>query len=235
MDTVFCSDVNHFYFRFFIDYIEIIVVVLPIVAPILLADPSANITAIWLGVMVGVNMQTSFLTPPFGFALFYLRGVAPKSITTADIWKGATPFIFLQLGGLLITGLYPSLSNYIPFRSYLTSDLAPPSTNPKLEKCLMDYTYSLYRNDEAKIRKAIAEARTYKIDILPSDQRSLMNEHFTKSLLAMDQIKIAERKKLHSMSIVNLIPFFITRFEKFKFRLMILIKRLLIFKKIWKD
>ena len=59
----------------------------------------------------------------------------------------------------------------------------------------MDYTYSLYRNDETKIRKAIAEARTYKIDILPSDQRSLMNEHFTKSLLAMDQIKIAERKK----------------------------------------
>jgi len=184
-----------FILGFFIDYIEIVVVVLPIVAPILLADPSANITAIWLGVMVGVNMQTSFLTPPFGFALFYLRGVAPKSITTADIWKGATPFIFLQLGGLLITGLYPSLSNYIPFRSYLTSDLAPPSTNPKLEKCLMDYTYTLYRNDETKIRKAIAEARTYKMDILPSDQRSLMNDHFTKSLLAMDQIKIAEKKK----------------------------------------
>ncbi len=140
-------------------------------------------------------MQTSFLTPPFGFALFYLRSVAPKSITTTSIWKGASPFILLQLCGLLIVGLYPSLSNYIPFRSYLTSDLAPPPTNPKLERCLMDYTYTLYKNDEGKIRKAIADAKTYKIDILPLDQRSLMNDHFTKSLLAMDQIKIAEKKK----------------------------------------
>jgi len=184
-----------FILGFFIDYIEIIVVVLPIVAPILLADPSANITAIWLGVMVGVNMQTSFLTPPFGFALFYLRGVAPKSIATSDIWKGATPFIFLQLLGLLITGLYPALSNYIPFRSYLTSDLAPPSTNPKLERCLMDYTYTLYKNDEPQIRKAITDAKTLKLDVLSSDQRAMMNDHFTKSLLALDQIKEAEKKK----------------------------------------
>jgi hypothetical protein len=185
-----------FILGFFIDYIEIIVVVLPIVAPILLADPSANITAIWLGVMVGVNMQTSFLTPPFGFALFYLRGVAPKSVTTTDIWKGATPFIFLQLIGLLITGLYPSLSNYIPFRSYLTSELAPPPTNPKLEKCLIDYTYAQYKKDEAQIRKAITEAKTFKLDVLSSEQRAMMNEHFSKSLLAIDQIKNAERKKI---------------------------------------
>ena len=185
-----------FILGFFIDYIEIIVVVLPIVAPILLADPSANITAIWLGVMVGVNMQTSFLTPPFGFALFYLRGVAPKSVTTTDIWKGATPFIFLQLIGLLITGLYPSLSNYIPFRSYLTSELAPPPTNPKLEKCLIDYTYAQYKKDEDQIRKAITEAKTFKLDVLSSEQRAMMNEHFSKSLLAIDQIKNAERKKI---------------------------------------
>ena len=185
-----------FILGFFIDYIEIIVVVLPIVAPILLADPSANITAIWLGVMVGVNMQTSFLTPPFGFALFYLRSVAPKSITTADIWKGATPFIFLQLFGLLIVGWYPSLSNYIPFRSYLTSELAPPSTNPKIEKCLMDYTYTLYRTDEPKIRKAIAEAKTFNLEVLPVDQKSMIMDHFSKSLLALDQIKVAEKKKV---------------------------------------
>jgi len=185
-----------FILGFFIDYIEIIVVVLPIVAPILLADPSANITAIWLGVMVGVNMQTSFLTPPFGFALFYLRGVAPKTIATTDIWRGATPFIFLQLLGLVIVGLYPALSNYIPFRSYLTSELAPPSTNPKLERCLMDYTYTLYKNDEPQIRKAIAEAKTFKLDVLPSDQRAMMNDHFIKSLLALDQIKEAEKKKI---------------------------------------
>ena len=175
-----------FILGFFIDYIEIVVVVLPIVAPILLADPSANITAIWLGVMVGVNMQTSFLTPPFGFALFYLRGVAPKSVTTTDIWKGATPFIFLQLVGLVITGLYPSLSNYIPFRSYLTSELAPPPTNPKLERCLIDYTYILYKKDETQIRKAIAEAKTFNLDALSSEQRLMMNEHFSKSLLALE-------------------------------------------------
>ena len=66
-----------FFLGFFLDFIEIAVVVVPIVAPILLADPSANITAVWLGVMIGINIQTSFLTPPFGFALFYLRGVAP--------------------------------------------------------------------------------------------------------------------------------------------------------------
>lgn len=185
-----------FILGFFIDYIEIVVVVLPIVAPILLADPSANITAIWLGVMVGVNMQTSFLTPPFGFALFYLRGVAPKSVTTTDIWKGATPFIFLQLVGLVITGLYPSLSNYIPFRSYLTSELAPPPTNPKLERCLIDYTYILYKKDETQIRKAIAEAKTFNLDALSSEQRLMMNEHFSKSLLALEQIKNAEKKKI---------------------------------------
>ena len=66
-----------FVLGFFLDFIEIAVVVVPIVAPILLADPGANITAVWLGVMIGLNIQTSFLTPPFGFALFYLRGVAP--------------------------------------------------------------------------------------------------------------------------------------------------------------
>ncbi|MGI9413333.1 MAG: TRAP transporter large permease, partial [Hyphomicrobiales bacterium] len=74
-----------FLLGFFLDFIEIAVVVVPIIAPILLADPSANITAVWLGVMIGVNMQTSFLTPPFGFALFYLRGVAPPEVRTIEI------------------------------------------------------------------------------------------------------------------------------------------------------
>ena len=78
LDTILCCDVGDFLTGFFLDFIEIAVVVVPIVAPILLADPSANVTAVWLGVMIGVNMQTSFLTPPFGFALFYLRGVLIK-------------------------------------------------------------------------------------------------------------------------------------------------------------
>ena len=74
-----------FVLGFFLDFIEIAIVVVPIVAPILLAETSANVTAVWLGVMIAVNMQTSFLTPPFGFSLFYLRGVAPKSIKTTDM------------------------------------------------------------------------------------------------------------------------------------------------------
>ncbi|MEM7642584.1 MAG: TRAP transporter large permease subunit, partial [Pseudomonadota bacterium] len=98
-----------FLLGFFLDFIEIAVVVVPIVAPILLADPSANITAVWLGVMIGLNIQTSFLTPPFGFALFYLRGVADKAVKTINMYKGVIPFITLQLIALVIVGLNPAL------------------------------------------------------------------------------------------------------------------------------
>ena len=96
-----------FVLGFFLDFIEIAIVVVPIVAPILLAETSANVTAVWLGVMIAVNMQTSFLTPPFGFSLFYLRGVAPKSIKTTEIWRGASVFILLQLVGVGIVGYFP--------------------------------------------------------------------------------------------------------------------------------
>ena len=101
-----------FVLGFFLDFIEIAVVVVPIVAPILLMDPSANITAVWLGVMIGLNIQTSFLTPPFGFALFYLRGVASKIVKTVEIYRGVVPFIFLQLVGLGIVGYMPSPVSY---------------------------------------------------------------------------------------------------------------------------
>ena len=86
-----------FVLGFFLDFIEIAVVVVPIVAPILLLDPTANVTAVWLGVMIGLNIQTSFLTPPFGFALFYLRGVASAAVKTTSMYKGVIPFILLQL------------------------------------------------------------------------------------------------------------------------------------------
>ena len=131
-----------FILGFFLDFIEIAIVVVPIVAPILLAETSANITAVWLGVMIGVNMQTSFLTPPFGFSLFYLRGVAPKSIKTTEIWKGASVFIFLQLVGLGIVGYFPQLVNYLPLRSYYSSEVAPPPINPKLQECLFAVSYT---------------------------------------------------------------------------------------------
>jgi len=133
-----------FVLGFFLDFIEIAVVVVPIVAPILLADTSANITAVWLGVMIGVNMQTSFLTPPFGFSLFYLRGVAPESIKTTEIWKGASVFILLQLVGLGIVGYFPQLVNYLPLRSYLTSEVSPPPINSKIQECLLNYKYEKY-------------------------------------------------------------------------------------------
>jgi TRAP-type mannitol/chloroaromatic compound transport system permease large subunit len=100
-----------FLLGFFIDFIEICFVVVPIVAPILL---QLDISPIWLGIMMAVNLQTSFLTPPFGFALFYLRGVAPPSVTTGQIYRGVVPFIILQLIGLAITGLWPQLSTALP-------------------------------------------------------------------------------------------------------------------------
>ncbi|MEM1201486.1 MAG: TRAP transporter large permease subunit, partial [Pseudomonadota bacterium] len=124
-----------FVLGFFLDFIEIAVVVVPIVAPILLMDPSANVTAVWLGVMIGLNIQTSFLTPPFGFALFYLRGVAPAVVKTVSMYKGVIAFIGLQLLALVIVGLVPSLVNYLPNRISLTAATAPPPINPRLQYC----------------------------------------------------------------------------------------------------
>ena len=120
-----------FILGFFIDFLEIAVVVVPIVAPILLSDPGANVTAVWFGVMVGMNIQTSFLTPPFGFALFYLRGVAPPVVKTLHIYRGAIPFIVLQLVALVIVAVTPSLVNYLPRRISLSAETAPPADKPE--------------------------------------------------------------------------------------------------------
>ena len=136
-----------FILGFFLDFIEIAVVVVPIIAPILLAQTDANVTAVWLGVMIGVNMQTSFLTPPFGFSLFYLRGVAPKTVSTIQIWRGAIAFIVLQLVGLGIVGYFPTLVNYLPYRTYLTSEVSPPPKNPRLQECIQEYKFELYENN----------------------------------------------------------------------------------------
>ena len=104
-----------FLLGFILDFIEITFVVVPIVAPILLAlgfDP------IWLGIMIAINLQTSFLTPPFGFALFYLRGVAPKNITTITLYRGVIPFIIIQLAVLIILAIWPSLATWLPAQIY---------------------------------------------------------------------------------------------------------------------
>jgi tripartite ATP-independent transporter DctM subunit len=100
-----------FLLGFVLDFIEITFVVVPIVAPILLV---MGIDPVWLGIMIALNLQTSFLTPPFGFALFYLRGVAPASIRTSQIYKGVTPFILIQLFLLGLLALWPALATWLP-------------------------------------------------------------------------------------------------------------------------
>ena len=156
-----------FLLGFFLDFIEIAVVVVPIVAPILLADPGANITAVWLGVMIGVNMQTSFLTPPFGFALFYLRGVASKAISTLAIYRGVIPFIGLQLFALVIVGSFPQLVNYLPNRFYLSSYNAPPPINPKLEACVEEYLAEEIIANRPAIEASISALGQVNFSILP--------------------------------------------------------------------
>ncbi len=100
-----------FLLGFVLDFIEITFVVVPIVGPILLA---MGIDPVWLGIMIAINLQTSFLTPPFGFALFYLRGVAPAEITTRQIYKGVMPFIVIQLIMLAILAYWPALATWLP-------------------------------------------------------------------------------------------------------------------------
>ncbi len=167
-----------FLLGFFLDFIEIAVVVVPIVAPILLADPEANVTAVWLGVMIGLNIQTSFLTPPFGFALFYLRGVAAKVIKTTHIYKGAVAFICLQLSGLTIAGFYPSLVNYLPNKTHLTSETAPPPSNPKLQLCLEDDIFALYESEKPLILSAIATIQMVDKGYFPDAVKMSLNESF---------------------------------------------------------
>ena len=167
-----------FILGFFLDFIEIAVVVVPIIAPILLADTSANITAVWLGVMIGVNMQTSFLTPPFGFALFYLRGVAPPSVKTIRMYAGVVPFIILQLTGLAIVGLWPSLVNYLPNRVYLTSETAPSPKNPRLSFCIEDMLFKQYTEKLGSLEAAMSDVRKLDLSYLPDRQKTKLNEGF---------------------------------------------------------
>jgi hypothetical protein len=170
-----------FILGFFLDFIEIAVVVVPIVAPILLADPSANITAVWLGVMIGLNIQTSFLTPPFGFALFYLRGVADQLVKTISIYKGVVPFIGLQLLALVITGFFPSLVNYLPNRTYLTSESAPPPMNPRIQPCLEEQVLSLYANQEVSLIASIDTMAAVDASYLSSAATKILQDSLGKA------------------------------------------------------
>ena len=146
-----------FLLGFFLDFIEIAIVVVPIVAPILLMNPEANITAVWLGVMIGLNIQTSFLTPPFGFALFYLRGVADSAVRTINMYKGVIPFITLQLVALVIVGFNPPIVNYLPARVQLLSENAPPPRNPRLQHCVEELLHRDLPAQETRVRALLAE------------------------------------------------------------------------------
>lgn len=179
-----------FVLGFFLDFIEIAVVVVPIVAPILLADPSANITAVWLGVMIGLNIQTSFLTPPFGFALFYLRGVAPAVVKTVSMYKGVIAFIALQLSALAIVGLYPPLVNYLPNRVSFLSETAPPPRNPKLQYCLEEYIGTQITGS-GPLSTALANIDSINTAALPDDLAEDLNDGFEAARLAPATLQAA--------------------------------------------
>jgi tripartite ATP-independent transporter DctM subunit len=100
-----------FFLGFFIEWIEISYIVVPLFLPVLQA---ANVDLVWVGTLIALNMQTSFLTPPFGWALFYLRGVAPPQVATLDIYKGVVPFIGLQLLSVVVLFYYPAIATWLP-------------------------------------------------------------------------------------------------------------------------
>ncbi len=188
-----------FVLGFFIDFLEIAVVVVPIVAPILLADPGANVTAVWFGVMVGLNLQTSFLTPPFGFSLFYLRGVAPSVIKTLEIYRGAIPFIVLQLVALMIVALSPSLVNYLPTRVHLSVETAPPPINPRLQYCIEEYLFDYYDSHGETLRGQVNTLRGANLSVLPEKQQNTLQESLTRTLNTFDlvaQVRKAEADRI---------------------------------------
>ena len=100
---------------FILDFIEITFVVVPIVAPVLLA---MGLDPVWLGIMIAINLQTSFLTPPFGFALFYLRGVAPESIKTIEMYRGVIPFIAIQVFLMIMLSIFPAMATWLPSKIF---------------------------------------------------------------------------------------------------------------------
>jgi len=109
--AVLLTMVVMFILGFFLDFLEIIFVVVPIIGPAILAH---DVSPVWFAIMIAINIQTSFLTPPFGFALFYLRGVAPPEVSTVSIYRGIIPFVFLQLAMLGILALFPAMATWLP-------------------------------------------------------------------------------------------------------------------------
>jgi TRAP-type mannitol/chloroaromatic compound transport system permease large subunit len=104
-----------FLLGFILDFIEITYVVIPVVAPIIL---SMGVDPIWFAILIAINLQTSFLTPPFGFAIFYLKSVIPKDINTIDIYRGVVPFILIQLVTMLLIIMVPEITTWLPSKIF---------------------------------------------------------------------------------------------------------------------
>ncbi|MCB1757901.1 MAG: TRAP transporter large permease subunit, partial [Gammaproteobacteria bacterium] len=182
-----------FFLGFFFDWIEITLIVLPVFSPIIsgldFGDHVDKFEVVyWFAILMAVNLQTSFLTPPFGFALFYLRGVAPAAVKTTHIYKGAFAFIALQLVGLAITGYIPSLVNYLPFSSYLTSDNAPPPINPRLQACMREDVFEYYDGNKNELLSAIRAAQSLNLESLPENLRESLNEGFATAQTTFDRV-----------------------------------------------
>jgi len=109
--SLFIVMLTIFFLGFFLDFLQIIFVIIPIVGPSLI---SMGFDPVWLGILIAINLQTSFLTPPFGFALFYFRGVAPKEIKTIHIYKGVVPFIVMQIMLLFLIFKFPEIVTFLP-------------------------------------------------------------------------------------------------------------------------
>jgi len=109
--ALFVVMITIFLLGFFLDYIEIIFVIIPLVGPGLIANGA---DPLWLGILISLNLQTSFLTPPFGFSLFFLRGVAPKEVRTINIYKGVIPFIFIQVIAIILVFVFPQIATWLP-------------------------------------------------------------------------------------------------------------------------
>lgn len=109
--ALFVVMITIFLLGFFLDYIEIIFVIIPLVGPGLIANGA---DPLWLGILISLNLQTSFLTPPFGFSLFFLRGVAHKSVRTINIYRGVIPFIFIQLIAIILVFVFPQIATWLP-------------------------------------------------------------------------------------------------------------------------
>jgi len=123
--AIFVVMVGTFLLGCFLDFFEIIFVMVPIVGPVLM---KMGVDPVWLGVLLGINLQTSFLTPPFGFSLFYLRGVAPASVRTIDIYKGVIPFVLIQIAMLVLLQVFPEMVTW-----YKTLEVQHRQTQTPLE------------------------------------------------------------------------------------------------------